>query len=54
MNAWYDIVGLDDKSSDSCDGIEYSVQRIRNIIDAEIAAGLSSHRIALAGFSQVA
>lgn len=35
MNAWYDIVGLDDRSSESCDGIEASVERIKTILHNE-------------------
>lgn len=52
MNAWYDIVGLDDRAAESCDGIDTSVAKIRTVIEGEIALGLPSTRIALAGFSQ--
>lgn len=53
MNAWYDIVGLDDRSAESCEGINASVVRIRDILAAENACGLPYHRMLLTGFSQV-
>lgn len=52
MNAWYDIVGLDDRSSNSCDGIDDSVNRIRDFLSTEHSNGLPYSRMALAGFSQ--
>jgi lysophospholipase-2 len=52
MNAWYDIVGLDDRASESCDGIQNSVSIVREILAGENALGMPSSRIALAGFSQ--
>ena len=52
MNAWYDITGLTDRASEDCDGIDESIRRVRAIIEGEIALGVSSSRIALAGFSQ--
>ena len=52
MNAWYDITGLTDRASEDCEGIEDSVCKVRAIIQAEIALGVPSNRIALAGFSQ--
>ncbi len=52
MPAWYDIVGLDDRAGESCDGIDASCARIRAMLAAEHAAGLPYHRMALAGFSQ--
>ena len=39
MNAWYDIVGLDDRASESCDGIEASVDRIKTILHNEKSLG---------------
>ena len=53
MNAWYDIVGLDDRSAESVEGISDSVDRIKNLISIENAIGIPSNRITLAGFSQV-
>lgn len=52
MNAWYDIVGLDDRASESCDGIDHSVNTIRDLLAKESALGLPYSRMALAGFSQ--
>lgn len=53
MNAWYDIVGLDDRSAESVEGISDSVDRIKDLISIENAIGIPSNRITLAGFSQV-
>ena len=39
MNAWYDIVGLDDRASESCDGIEASVERVKAILHQEHSLG---------------
>jgi predicted esterase len=39
MNAWYDIVGLDDRASESCEGIEDSVERVKTILHQERALG---------------
>lgn len=52
MTAWYDIVGLDDRASESCEGIDASVARIRSILGAENSAGMPYSRMLLAGFSQ--
>ena len=52
MPGWYDIVGLDDRAGESCDGIEESVAEIRQIMDAEKATGVPYSRMVLAGFSQ--
>jgi len=52
MPGWYDIVGLDDRAGESCDGIDESVAEIRGIMDAEKAAGIPHSRMVLAGFSQ--
>ena len=52
MNAWYDIVGLDDRSAESVEGISDSVNRITDFITTENANGLPCNRIILAGFSQ--
>lgn len=35
MNSWYDIVGLDDRAGERCDGIEDSVRRVRSYLHAE-------------------
>ena len=53
MNAWYDLVGLDDRASESCDGIDESVNRVRGMLEEEHnSTGLPYARMALAGFSQ--
>jgi lysophospholipase-2 len=53
MNAWYDIVGIDDRSAESVEGIEESVERIRKLLLNENSLGLPYSRMILAGFSQV-
>jgi len=52
MNAWYDIVGLDERAGESCEGIDASVTRIRGLLASEAELGLPYSRMALAGFSQ--
>lgn len=46
------IKGLTDRASESCEGIEGSVETIRSLIENEISMGILNSRIALAGFSQ--
>lgn len=53
MNSWYDIVGLDDRASETCDGLEESCEIVRELLQKENDAGIPYHRMALAGFSQV-
>jgi lysophospholipase II len=53
MNSWYDIVGLDDRAAETCDGLDESRRIVTNIIESEVAAGIPHSRIVLAGFSQV-
>ncbi|WP_027468529.1 alpha/beta hydrolase [Deefgea rivuli] len=53
MRAWYDIVHFDQISRQAdIAGVQQSVQSIRDLIAAENAKGIPSHRIVLAGFSQ--
>ena len=52
MRAWYDIVSLSRTGPQDTPGIRESAQRIDALLDAEIAAGIASQRIVLAGFSQ--
>jgi len=52
MTSWYDIVGLTNRASEHCEGIEDSVKTIEAILDAEHAKGIPYNRMALAGFSQ--
>lgn len=52
MRAWYDITdqGLERKVDAS--GIRESARSVQRLLDDEIAAGIDSRRIVLAGFSQ--
>lgn len=52
MRAWYDIKSLDFNSRADITGVEESAQQVQALIDDEIAAGISSDKIVLAGFSQ--
>lgn len=52
MRAWYDIVGLSRTGPQDTPGIRDSAQRISGLLDTEIAAGIPSTRLVLAGFSQ--
>jgi phospholipase/carboxylesterase len=52
MRAWYDITGLDRHSPQDRDGITAARAAVDELIEREIARGISSNRIALAGFSQ--
>ena len=53
MPAWYDITGLTpDRASELCDGLEASVEVVKDIIKSELSHGVLSNRILLAGFSQ--
>ncbi|PIP80136.1 MAG: carboxylesterase [Gammaproteobacteria bacterium CG22_combo_CG10-13_8_21_14_all_40_8] len=52
MPSWYDIVGVDlDNRADET-GIQESVRYINQLIENEIAEGIPSTQIVLAGFSQ--
>mmetsp|Transcript_13449 Transcript_13449/g.28428 ORF Transcript_13449/g.28428 Transcript_13449/m.28428 type:complete len:310 (+) Transcript_13449:32-961(+) len=52
MPSWYDIVGLDKRSNEFCEGIEESQEKILNILKAEHERGIPYKRMVLAGFSQ--
>lgn len=52
MRAWYDIFGLQPDSPQDEAGINGMQETINSMIEAEIARGIPSHRILLAGFSQ--
>lgn len=52
MPAWYDIVGLDLRSAEMCDGIAGSRETVMRLVAAENEAGIPCSRIVLAGFSQ--
>ncbi|OQR82848.1 acyl-protein thioesterase [Achlya hypogyna] len=50
--SWYDIQSLSNRKGDPCTGIEASRDRILQIIEKEIDAGIAPSRIVLGGFSQ--
>lgn len=52
MRAWYDIFGQSIAAKIDIDGIAKSVASIHQLIDIERKAGIPSHHILLAGFSQ--
>lgn len=53
MPSWYDIVGLDKRSNEFCNGIDESQQRIEKLLkDEHENLGVPYNRIVLAGFSQ--
>ena len=68
MPSWYDIIGLDSRSNESCEGIEDSIAKIMKLVDDEVGvtsdndndnddekeckSSLDYSRVVLAGFSQ--
>nr|XP_032817570.1 acyl-protein thioesterase 1-like isoform X2 [Petromyzon marinus] len=52
MPSWFDIIGLSPDASEDEDGIKRAAETVRGLIEQEIKAGIPSHRIVLAGFSQ--
>jgi lysophospholipase-2 len=53
MPSWYDIVGLDERANENCNGIDQSKARIQSILEQEHqTTGLPYSRMLLAGFSQ--
>jgi phospholipase/carboxylesterase len=52
MRAWYDILGFDRQAAEDADGIRASAVAVTELIDRELARGIRSDRIVLAGFSQ--
>ncbi|MDF2177965.1 alpha/beta hydrolase fold domain-containing protein [Aliiglaciecola sp. CAU 1673] len=52
MRAWYDIKSLDFNNRADVQGVEESVALVRQLLEDEMAKGISSERIILAGFSQ--
>ena len=51
MRAWYDILDLATRKVD-LQAVEASSAQVRKLIERETSAGIASHRIVLAGFSQ--
>lgn len=52
MRAWYDIAALDRSVKEDLEGIAASAKSIEELITAELAKGISTQKIILAGFSQ--
>jgi phospholipase/carboxylesterase len=52
MRAWFDIYGLDHNSKQDQAGIVESQKLVEKLIEQELAAGVPSDKIVLAGFSQ--
>ena len=52
MPAWYDILEMDIDRKVDVQQLEASAQAVAKLIDREIANGIASERIVLAGFSQ--
>ncbi|MGL4734306.1 MAG: alpha/beta hydrolase [Enterovibrio sp.] len=52
MRAWYDVKSMDLHNRADMDGVLASELRINTLINEQIASGIPSQRIVLAGFSQ--
>lgn len=52
MRAWYDIYDIDKEMPEDEAGINESHQMLKTMIAAQVAAGIPTERIVLAGFSQ--
>ena len=52
VQAWYDIYGLGLGTREDSEGVAQSQKAIRQVIAAQISAGIAPERIFLAGFSQ--
>ncbi len=52
MRAWYDVYAADTPRIEDEAGIRDSGQRLRTLLDREVARGIRAQRIVLAGFSQ--
>jgi len=52
MRAWYDIIGLSRTGPQDTPGVRDSAKRLAGLLDAEIAAGIPSTKLVIAGFSQ--
>lgn len=52
MPAWYDITGTDFESRQDSSGMQQSAQQLQALIEREVANGIPTERIVLAGFSQ--
>ncbi|WP_395339439.1 alpha/beta hydrolase [Ningiella sp. W23] len=52
MRAWYDIKSMDMESRADLEGVLESSKLVQDLIEQEIASGIPSNKILLAGFSQ--
>jgi len=52
MPAWYDVLGMAIDDNIDLPGIKLAAEKINQLIEREIARGIKSQRIILAGFSQ--
>ncbi|MBN7820854.1 alpha/beta hydrolase [Bowmanella yangjiangensis] len=52
MRAWYDIKSLDFENRADIEGVTESMALVRELVEAQMASGIPSERILLAGFSQ--
>jgi phospholipase/carboxylesterase len=52
MRAWFNILGIERSAAEDEPGIRSSAALVERLIDREVARGIPSHRIVLAGFSQ--
>lgn len=52
MRAWYDIIEISVNKGQDEVGIRHSADKVRALIDHEIARGIPASKIVLAGFSQ--
>ncbi len=52
MRAWYDILGVDLVRREDETGLRASMAAVQQLVEHEVARGMPSQRIVLAGFSQ--
>jgi phospholipase/carboxylesterase len=52
MRAWYDIVGIDRRSTEDFAGMQATADLVKRIIERENDAGIPADRMVIAGFSQ--
>ena len=52
MRAWYDIKSMDFESRADVTGVLESAESVRQLVESEMAKGIPSEKIVLAGFSQ--
>ncbi len=52
MRAWYDLKGLDRRAAEDAAGFRDTDALIRQLIAKEVARGIPTNRVVLAGFSQ--